>query len=74
VVVADVVVLANLDPVYVFKLMVPPAISTVSDLKGKRIGITNERSVDATATRSALRRVGLARLPHPGRLRHAWPG
>lgn len=57
---ADVVVLANLVPVYVYKLMATPTISTLADLKGKRVGITNEGSVDATATRSALKRLGLA--------------
>jgi ABC-type taurine transport system substrate-binding protein len=57
---ADLVILANLDPVYVFKLMVPPAVTSLADLKGKKIGITNQGSVDATATLSGLRRLGLA--------------
>lgn len=56
---ADPVVVANLEPRYPFKLMVTPGIQSLSDLKGKTIGITTAGSTDDIATRQVLLASGL---------------
>jgi len=56
---ADLLILANLEPVYPFKFMVPKDVQKPADLKGKRIGITTVGSVDDTSIRAALPKFGL---------------
>ncbi|HLG70301.1 MAG TPA: ABC transporter substrate-binding protein [Chloroflexota bacterium] len=56
---ADVVILANLEPVYPFKFMVSKDIQNAQDLKGKKVGITTVGSVDDTSIRAALPTVGI---------------
>jgi NitT/TauT family transport system substrate-binding protein len=56
---ADIVVIANLEPVYPFKFEVSKDIKTAADLKGKKIGITTVGSVDDVSIRAALPTVGI---------------
>jgi NitT/TauT family transport system substrate-binding protein len=56
---ADIVVLANLEPVYPFKFEVTKDIQKPADLKGKKVGITTVGSVDDTSIRAALPTVGI---------------
>jgi NitT/TauT family transport system substrate-binding protein len=56
---ADIVILANLEPVYPFKFFVAKDIKTPQALKGRKIGITTVGSVDDTSIRAALPTVGL---------------
>ena len=56
---ADLVLVANLAPVYPYKLYVRKGITTVADLKGKRIGVSNAGGSSDIATRAALKAVGL---------------
>ncbi len=56
---ADVVVLANVAPVYPYVFMVTADIKTYADLKGKRVGISNPGGSADIATRQGLRQVGL---------------
>jgi NitT/TauT family transport system substrate-binding protein len=56
---ADIVILANLEPVYPFKFMVMKDIQKPDDLKGKKIGVTTVGSVDDTSIRAALPTFGL---------------
>ena len=56
---ADVVVVANLAPVYPYKLYVQKGITSVQGLKGKRIGVSNAGGSSDIATRAALKAAGL---------------
>lgn len=56
----DVVALANIGPLWSYKLEVQPEIRAAADLKGKKIGITSFGSSVDIATRVALRTMGLA--------------
>jgi len=56
---ADLVLVANLAPVYPYKLYVRKGITTVADLKGKKIGVSNAGGSSDIATRAALKAVGL---------------
>jgi NitT/TauT family transport system substrate-binding protein len=56
---ADIVVIANLEPVYPFKFEVSKDIQTPADLKGKKVGITTVGSVDDTSIRAALPTFGI---------------
>jgi ABC-type nitrate/sulfonate/bicarbonate transport system substrate-binding protein len=56
---ADIVVLANVSPVYPFVFQVAPAIRSVEDLRGQRVGVSRYGSASDIATRVALGRVGL---------------
>lgn len=51
---ADIVIIANLEPVYPFRFEVSKDIQKPADLKGKKIGITTVGSVDDTSIRAAL--------------------
>ncbi|MFI5267350.1 MAG: ABC transporter substrate-binding protein, partial [Chloroflexota bacterium] len=51
---ADIVIIANLEPVYPFKFEVTKDIQKPADLKGKKVGITTVGSVDDTSIRAAL--------------------
>lgn len=59
----DVVVIANLMPVYPFKLMANSSIQSLADLKGKTLGITGHGSVDDIADHAAFQKLG---VPDPG--------
>lgn len=56
---ADLVVVANLAPVYPYKLYVQKTIKTIADLKGKKIGVSNAGGSSDIATRAALKAVGI---------------
>jgi NitT/TauT family transport system substrate-binding protein len=56
---ADLVIIGITLPVYPFVLMAPAHITTVDQLKGKTIGVSNIGSTSDTATRVTLRNVGL---------------
>ncbi|HLQ31497.1 MAG TPA: ABC transporter substrate-binding protein, partial [Chloroflexota bacterium] len=56
---ADLVVLLTLSPVYPYKLEVRNDIKTAQDLKGKKLGISRIGSSSDSATRAALRKLGL---------------
>jgi NitT/TauT family transport system substrate-binding protein len=56
---ADLEVLACLSPVYPYKLEVVSSIQTVEDLRGKKLGVSRFGSSSDSATRAALRQVGL---------------
>lgn len=56
---AEVVVIANLLPIYPYFLEVPASITRPEDLKGKTIAITNPGATFDIASRVALKRVGL---------------
>ena len=56
---ADIVVIANLEPVYPFKFEVVKGIQKPADLKGKKVGITTTGSVDDTSIRAALPTLGI---------------
>ncbi|HLG70396.1 MAG TPA: ABC transporter substrate-binding protein [Chloroflexota bacterium] len=56
---ADVAIVANLAPVYTFKLMVGPDIKTKDDLVGKKLGFTRPGSTTDTGTRDLLKKIGL---------------
>ena len=56
---ADLVVVANLVPVYPHIFYVAPDIRTPADLKGKKVGISSIGSSSDIATRVLLRRIGL---------------
>ncbi len=57
---SDLVVVANLVPVYPYLLMVTSDIHSVADLKGKKIGVSKFGSSSDVATRQALAKVGLS--------------
>src|ERR687886_751489 len=56
---ADVVVVANLVPVYPYFLEVQPTIKAAEDLKGKNVAITNPGATFDIATRVVLQRNGI---------------
>lgn len=56
---ADVVIVANLAPVYPYKLYVQKGITSIQGLKGKRVGISNAGGSSDIATRAALKAAGL---------------
>jgi NitT/TauT family transport system substrate-binding protein len=56
---ADLVIIGTTLPVYPFVFMAPGHISSVDELKGKTIGVSNIGSTSDTATRVTLRNVGL---------------
>src|SRR6267378_6222383 len=60
---ADVVIVANLAPVYPYKLYVQKGIRTIADLKTKnpraRVGVSNAGGSSDIATRAALRAAGI---------------
>jgi NitT/TauT family transport system substrate-binding protein len=56
---ADLVVVANLAPVYPYKLYAQKSITTVAGLKGKKIGVSNAGGSSDIATRAALKAAGL---------------
>jgi NitT/TauT family transport system substrate-binding protein len=56
---ADLVIVANLAPVYPYKLYAQKSITSVQGLKGKKIGISNAGGSSDIATRAALKAAGL---------------
>ena len=56
---ADLVVVANMAPVYPYILYAQKTIKTVADLKGKKIGVSNKGGSSDIATRAALKANGL---------------
>lgn len=56
---ADLVMIGQLAPVYPYHLYVAKGITTVADLKGKKIGISNAGGSSDIATRDALTKNGL---------------
>ena len=56
---ADLVIVANLAPVYPYKLYAQKGITTVAGLKGKKIGVSNAGGSSDIATRAALKAAGL---------------
>jgi NitT/TauT family transport system substrate-binding protein len=56
---ADLVVVANLAPVYPYKLYAQKGIKTIADLRGKKVGISNAGGSSDIATRAALKAAGL---------------
>lgn len=55
----DLVLVANLAPVYPYKLYAQKSITTVAGLKGKKIGVSNAGGSSDIATRAALISAGL---------------
>ena len=56
---ADLVVVANMAPVYPYILYAQKAIKTIADLKGKKIGVSNKGGSSDIATRAALKANGI---------------
>ena len=56
---ADLVVVANMAPVYPYILYAQKAIKTLADLKGKKVGVSNKGGSSDIATRAALKANGL---------------
>ena len=56
---ADLVIVANMAPVYPYILYAQKAIKTVADLKGKKVGVSNKGGSSDIATRAALKANGL---------------
>ena len=56
---ADVVIVANLAPVYPYKLYVQKGITSIQGLKGKKVGVSNAGGSSDIATRAALKAAGL---------------
>jgi NitT/TauT family transport system substrate-binding protein len=56
---ADLVILATLNPVFPYLLMVPAEIKTVAQLKGKAIGVSKFGDASDVGARIALQRAGL---------------
>ncbi|MEA2662808.1 MAG: hypothetical protein QOH08_2380 [Chloroflexota bacterium] len=56
---ADLVVVANLAPVYPYKLYAQKGITTVAGLKNKKVGVSNAGGSSDIATRAALKAAGL---------------
>ena len=52
---ADLVIVANMAPVYPYVLYAQKAIKTVADLKGKKVGVSNKGGSSDIATRAALK-------------------
>src|SRR5256714_7308114 len=55
----DLVVVANLAPVYPYKLYAAKGITSIQGLKGKRVGVSNAGGPSDIATRAALKAGGL---------------
>src|SRR2546429_5392378 len=55
----DLVVVANLAPVYPYKLYAQKGITTIQGLKGKKVGVSNAGGSSDIATRAALKSAGL---------------
>ncbi|MCA1647988.1 MAG: ABC transporter substrate-binding protein [Chloroflexi bacterium] len=55
----DLVIIAITGPVYPFVFMAPAAITSVDQIKGKKIGVSNVGSSSDIATRVMLKKVGL---------------
>ncbi len=56
---ADLVVVANMAPVYPYILYAQKAIKTLADLKGKKVGVSNKGGSSDIATRAALKANGI---------------
>ena len=56
---ADLVLVANLAPVYPYKLYGAKGITSVAGLKGKKVGVSNAGGSSDIATRAALKAAGL---------------
>src|SRR5919204_6949551 len=56
---ADLVVVANMAPVYPYILYAQKNIKTIQDLKGKRVGVSNKGGSSDIATRASLTANGL---------------
>ena len=56
---ADLVIIGTTLPVYPFVMMAPASITSVDQLRGKKVGVSNVGSTSDTATRIILRRNGL---------------
>jgi NitT/TauT family transport system substrate-binding protein len=56
---ADLVLVANLAPVYPYKLYAAKGITSVAGLKGKKVGVSNAGGSSDIATRAALKSAGL---------------
>src|SRR5437868_13480577 len=56
---ADLVVEANLAPVYPYKLYAAKGITSITGLKGKKVGVSNAGGSSDIATRAALKSAGL---------------
>jgi ABC-type nitrate/sulfonate/bicarbonate transport system substrate-binding protein len=56
---ADLVIVGILTPVYPYRLFVRKGITTVNDLKGKKIAVTDAGGATDIATRATLRRNGI---------------
>jgi NitT/TauT family transport system substrate-binding protein len=56
---ADLVIIGVTGPVYPFVFMAQPSITSVDQLKGKKIGVSNAGSSSDIATRVMLKKVGL---------------
>src|SRR5437867_5771801 len=56
---ADLVVVANMAPVYPYILYAQKAIKTIADLKGKKVGVSNKGGSSDIATRAALKANGI---------------
>src|SRR5256885_3455568 len=55
----DLVVVANLAPVYPYKLYAAKGIASIQGLKGKRVGVSNAGGSSDIATRAALKAAGI---------------
>ena len=55
----DLVIVANLAPVYPYKLYVQKGITSIQQLKGKKVGVSNAGGSSDIATRAALKAAGL---------------
>jgi NitT/TauT family transport system substrate-binding protein len=56
---ADLVLVANLAPVYPYKLYAQKGITSIAGLKGKKVGVSNAGGSSDIATRAALKAAGL---------------
>ena len=56
---ADLVLVANLAPVYPYKLYAAKGITSIAGLKGKKVGVSNAGGSSDIATRAALKAAGL---------------
>lgn len=56
---ADLVLVANLAPVYPYKLYAQKSITNIAGLKGKKVGVSNAGGSSDIATRAALKAAGL---------------
>ncbi len=56
---ADLVIIGNLVPVYPYVFEAVPSVKTLTDLKGKKVGVSSAGSQSDVATRAGLEKVGL---------------